>query len=91
MKLLTAAVAGLAFIAAPALAQETNNSMTAAQHTRVRTTTTTEHIQGTVPVTHHHRVVHHRRIIRHRIIRHHPVRHHHHVVKQTTVTTTTKS
>ena len=77
MKLVTAALAGLAFIAAPALAQQ-SNSMTAEHHTKVHTTTTTEHVQGTVPVVRH----------RH-IVRHHWVRHHHHVVKRTTVTTTT--
>ena len=90
MKLLTASLAGLAFIAAPAVAQMTNNSMTAEHDTNMHTTTTTEHVHGTVPVTHHHRVVHHRHIVRH----HHPMRHHHmvrhhhhHMVKQTTVTT----
>jgi hypothetical protein len=89
MKLLTASLAALAFIAAPALAQQ-SNSMTAEHNTNVHTTTATEHVHGTVPVTHHHRVVHHRHIVRHHhpMRHHHMVRHHHHVVKKTTVTTT---
>lgn len=87
MKLLTASLAALAFIAAPALAQQ-SNSMSPDHHTTVHATTSTTHIHGTVPVERH-RVVHHRRIVRHRIVHHRPVRHHHHVVKRTTVTTTT--
>ena len=88
MKLLTASLFGLAIVATPALAQQ-SNSMTAEHHTTVHTTTTTAHVHGTVPVARDHRAVRHRHIVRHhRIVRHHPVRHHHHVVKQTTVTTT---
>ena len=86
MKLLTASLVGLAVIASPVLAQETNNTMATDQKTTVQTTTRTKHLTGTVPRTTHH-------VVR----RHHVQRctckpmkaHHHHVIKKTTTTTTT--
>lgn len=91
MKLLDLSLAGLALIAAPALAQQSNSMTAAEHHTNVHTTRTTAHIHGTVPVQRH-RVVHHRRVVRHHpFVRHYPVRHNHHVLKQTKVTTTTRS
>ncbi|MEP6982531.1 MAG: hypothetical protein ABI853_02680 [Sphingomicrobium sp.] len=81
MKLLTASLVGLAVIASPVLAQETNNTMATEQKTTtVDATTRTTHVHGTVP-----------RKTPHKRHRHHKRAHHHHVVKKTTTTTTTKS
>ena len=88
MKLLTASLVGLAVIASPVLAQETNNTMATDQKTtNVRATTTTKHVTGTVPRTTHHAV---RRHV-HRYTCKPMKAHHHHVIKKTTTTTTTKS
>lgn len=88
MKLLIASIAGLAFIASPAFAQQ-DNTMQSTSTTTTHVKSTTKHVHATnVPRTKHHATR-----ARHHAMRcgcprsHMKVHHVKHVVKKTTTTT----